>query len=153
MSGPSPKPTALRLLEGNPSRRPIPAQEPKLAPTAPDCPAWVTGEARVHWPEIAKQLEAMTVATTADKFALGLLVDALGQYIAAKKEIEEQGATFTTEKGYVQVHPSVAIMTNAWERVLKCLKEFGLTPAARTKVHVIAENNKDEFESFMEKRA
>lgn len=148
-----PKPTALKLLEGNAGKRQLPKHEPRLAVGAPECPEWVTGSARAHWSDIAQQLKLMGVATSADKYALGLMVDALGDYIAAKKTLEEQGDTFTSEKGYVGVHPCVAIRTNAWERILKALREFGLTPSSRTRVASMGEGKRDEFEDFLEKKA
>ncbi|HYG73464.1 MAG TPA: phage terminase small subunit P27 family [Planctomycetota bacterium] len=149
----TPKPTVLKILEGNPGKRKLNAAEPKLKAAAPDCPVWVSGPARQHWPEIASQLAEMGVSTTADKIALGLLVDAMGQYIEAKRDVEEAGLTFTSEgTGAVHVHPSVSLMQNAWERIVKALREFGLTPASRTKVHAIVEQKQDEFEQFMRAR-
>ena len=153
MPGPAPKPTALRLLEGNPAKRALPKREPNLAAGTPECPAWASKTARKNWIELAEVLKNMGVATAADKTAIGLFVDALSDYLDAKKIVEREGLTFETDKGYKVAHPAVAMKTNAWERVLKIAKEFGLSPAARTKVATVGETKPDEFEQFMGRRA
>ena len=54
--GPPPKPTHIRLLEGNPSKRPINRREPQPEKGAPPCPRWLTAEARVAWKRITALL-------------------------------------------------------------------------------------------------
>ena len=52
MSGPPPTPLHLRLLKGNPGKRPIrPEVEPAQAPTCPDPPPFLRGYASdEYWP-------------------------------------------------------------------------------------------------------
>lgn len=82
----------------------------------------------------------MKVLTTADPIALGLLCDALAEYIAARAEVEKAGRTYETESEsgsvMIRAHPSVAIQADAWRRAKLMLTEFGLTPASRAKVSV-----------------
>ena len=40
--GRPPKPTYLKVLEGNPGKRPLNENEPKPKPSAPKCPAWLS---------------------------------------------------------------------------------------------------------------
>src|SRR5205807_7459629 len=53
--GPQPKPTALRILEGNPSHRPLPANEPQPRVGPPACPAWLYPQAKRHSQLIVKE--------------------------------------------------------------------------------------------------
>jgi phage terminase small subunit len=48
MPGPAPKPTALKLVQGNPGKRKLNKSEPKFC-GAPVCPAWITDVARAEW--------------------------------------------------------------------------------------------------------
>ncbi len=44
--GRKPKPTALKVLEGNPGKRPLNLNEPKPEKKAPKCPSWLEPEAK-----------------------------------------------------------------------------------------------------------
>ena len=44
--GRKPKPTALKVLEGNPGKRPLNENEPKPENKAPRCPSWLEQEAK-----------------------------------------------------------------------------------------------------------
>lgn len=56
-SGRKPKPTAIKVLEGNPGKRELNEYEPKPAKKAPRCPSWLEDEAKKEWKRTAKQLE------------------------------------------------------------------------------------------------
>lgn len=44
--GRKPTPTAIKVLEGNPGKRPLNANEPKPKKKAPRCPSWLEEEAK-----------------------------------------------------------------------------------------------------------
>ena len=97
-------------------------------------------------------LVRMQVLTDADPVALGLLCDALAEYIAARAEVERAGRTYETvsESGGVMIraHPAVAIQADAWRRAKLMLTEFGLTPASRAKVSVADAGPADPLEEW-----
>ena len=64
--GRKPKPTALKLLEGNPGKRPINEHEPIPPKGTVKCPTWLEPEAKKEWKRLAPSLEAMGVLTQAD---------------------------------------------------------------------------------------
>ena len=47
--GPPPQPTALRVLNGNPGRRPLNDREPKPGAGPPRCPPYLDEEAKRQW--------------------------------------------------------------------------------------------------------
>ena len=137
--GRRPRPTALKILEGNPGHRPLGRGEPKPPIGVPPCPKHLRGLARVAWRRIGEQLARMNVATSVDQDALELLVGAYAEYRAATAVIARRGRTYTitTASGrVVRPRPEVGIARDAWRRVRLMLMEFGLTPAARTRVEV-----------------
>ena len=67
--GRKPKPTALKMLEGNPGGRPLNTKEPKPEKKAPRCPSWLEDEAKKEWKRMAKVLENMGLLTEMDMAA------------------------------------------------------------------------------------
>ena len=139
--GPRPTPSAVQKRRGTyrPERR---RGEPTPEVGVPDAPDWLGPEASEHWSEIAELLDAMGVLALVDQIALGLLCDSLAEYVQAK-DIVEQAARAgevkflsTTDKGNVIQHPAVGVKNKAWERTLKMLREFGMTPSARAALKV-----------------
>lgn len=70
MSGPPRKPTRLRILEGNPSKRPLPNNEPQPDPTMPECPDWLMADAKEEWHRVAPELHRIGLLTIVDQTAL-----------------------------------------------------------------------------------
>ena len=67
--GRKPKPTALKILEGNPGKRPQNPFEPVPVKGDIKCPDWLLPEAKKEWKRLAPALEAMGVLTMADQTA------------------------------------------------------------------------------------
>ncbi|KAE8761248.1 hypothetical protein FSO04_04420 [Paraburkholderia madseniana] len=53
MRGRKPVPTALKLVRGNPGKRPIPEMEAHPSPDV-QMPDWLSPKAKLHWPAIAE---------------------------------------------------------------------------------------------------
>ncbi|PWR03080.1 phage terminase small subunit P27 family [Meridianimarinicoccus roseus] len=87
---------------------------------------------------LADLLADMGVMADGDRVALGLLCEALAEWIEAGQTIAQHGATYacTTEAVAVmhRAHPLIAQRADAVRRVQSLLSEFGLTPSARAKV-------------------
>jgi P27 family predicted phage terminase small subunit len=141
--GRQPKPSVLRVLEGNPGKRKINKTEPRPPVCVPECPEWVSADARKYWGEVSEMLHNLGVLTSADIIALALLVDALAQYIGAKEDIAQRGDTQVSESGYECPRPSVAIRNKSVETVVKILAHFGMTPSSRSSIS-IAKNKEPE---------
>jgi phage terminase small subunit len=69
--GSKPKPTALKLIQGNPGKRPLNKQEPIPAGEI-ICPPWVTGYAKEVWDHIGPDLIEQRVMTAWDVYAFGM---------------------------------------------------------------------------------
>ena len=76
MAGRRPKPTELKLLEGNPGHRPLNLHEPKPLKGIPASPIGLNAEGQATYALLAVQLDALGVLTNADGSALELLADA-----------------------------------------------------------------------------
>ena len=49
LKGRKPKPTAIKILEGNPRKRKLNTKEPRPKKIAPKCPVWLDVEAKREW--------------------------------------------------------------------------------------------------------
>jgi len=132
--GRKPKPTALKMLEGNPGKRPINANEPVPPTGEVICPAWLLPEAKKEWRRLAASLEAMGVLTMADLTAFAGYCQAYARWREAEEFITQHGSIFKTPSGYIQQVPQVSIAQQNLKIMQSFCTEFGLTPACRARI-------------------
>ena len=87
--GRKPKPTALKMLEGNPGGRPLNTKEPKPEKKAPRCPSWLEDEAKKEWKRMAKVLEQMGLLTEMDMAAFAGYCQAYARWKEAEEFLED----------------------------------------------------------------
>lgn len=145
-AGRKPKPTGLRIVEGNREHRPINENEPKPQPVAPKMPKYVTGRAAKLWREYAPRLERLGILTEIDGMAFAALCIEFGQYIELRDRGGEPIQEFAT--GARQVAPEVAVAHKCLDKARALFAEFGLTPSSRARLSIAA-SSKDDFEEFL----
>ena len=118
--GRKPKPTALKVLEGNPGKRPLNDHEPIPPKGELKCPSWLLPEAKKEWKRLASSLEAMGVLTMADLTAFAGYCQAYARWKEAEEFITQHGSIFKTPSGYVQQVPQVSIA----QQNLKIMQSF-----------------------------
>ena len=132
--GRKPKPTALKVLEGNPGKRPLNDHEPIPPKGELKCPSWLLPEAKKEWKRLASSLEAMGVLTVADLTALAGYCQAYARWREAEEFITQHGSIFRTPSGYVQQVPQVSIAQQNLKIMQSFCSDFGLTPATRARI-------------------
>jgi P27 family predicted phage terminase small subunit len=136
--------------KGRSGRRPLPievkeargtvehAREREVAARAPgirfpparlEAPDWLDEEGRNEWNRIVAELDKVKVLTNPDLVALANYCEAVSLLINATRTYHTEG--ILKGKG---AHPAVAIARDARNQCLRFAIEFGLTPAARTRV-------------------
>ncbi len=95
--------------------------------------------------------------SVADGTAVGLLAEALAEYVSARAVVESKGATYETVtqtgSAIVRQRPEVALAADAWRRTAAMMQQFGLTPSSRTRITVTLPAMTDPFEEFLKKKA
>lgn len=134
--GPRPKPTNLKLIQGTYRRDRGSANEPIPEPVAPKCPTFLKAEARREWKRISSELETLGLLTQIDRAALAAYCSSWETFVNADKVIREKGLTLLTPNNFEQQRPEIAIRNKALQQMKSFLAEFGMTPAARTKISV-----------------
>jgi P27 family predicted phage terminase small subunit len=161
MKGRKPKPTALKVLEGNPGKRPLPTNEPKPAPLAPKHPAWLHRDAKKEWKRVAPQLERLGLLTSLDMAALAGYCQAYARYKEAEEFLNKHGTTYTVwerdQDGAIkyddsgepilrQMHswPQVQIAHKSLQQIRLFCVEFGFTPSSRGRISVPGAQDSDD---------
>ena len=151
MRGRKPKPTLLKTLEGNPGKRPLNDREPVPPDGIPDCPDFLTDEARAEWFRTAKVLKEMQLLTLADRAALAAYCTAYGRWVEAEKQVQKYGTIVKSpNKGFPMKSPYLTVADQALESMRKLMVEFGLTPSSRSRIKVPGNRDAtDEFDLFI----
>ena len=132
--GPPRKPTALKLIAGNPGKKSLPKGEPKPKIEAPSQPKHLCAEARAEWDRLAPVLVRLKLLSKLDRAAFAAYCQAWARHVEAEEQIAKASALAFTHNGYPIVNPWATISKQSVDQMCKFLSEFGLTPAARTRI-------------------
>lgn len=160
MSGPPPKPTKLKQLEGNPSRRLLNENEPDPIPIIPTCPKFIKGAARREWTRIVPELYQLGLLTKIDRTALAGYCQCYGRWYEAEEQINELGRLskdklkflYKTTNENLVMNPLLSVANKAMEQMHKFLIEFGMTPASRSRIIVKANESDDPLDKLLSTR-
>jgi P27 family predicted phage terminase small subunit len=160
MRGRKPKPTNLKILEGNPGQRPLNKNEPKPKAERLRCPGWLSKEAKREWRRIAPELYRLGLLTVVDRMALVAYCEYWAEYERLQKGINRRGRTYSSRGGkgkgsgkgrYRQQTPEVSMRNKAFANLLKLCAEFGFTPSARGRMSIPGVGEPDEgMERFLQ---
>lgn len=140
-----PKSVAMKRLAGNPGKRKLPHSELKPAPTAPERPTFLRGEARREWKRITAELDRLGLLASTDLAVLAMYCSAWGRYYEAEKMVKKHGMTMTTPNGYQQKSAWLQIADKAHDQLRRLVTELGLSPAARNRVVAEPKDDDDGF--------
>jgi len=152
-AGRKPKPTKLKLIEGNPGKRPLNLNEPKPNPNIPECPDWLLDDAKEEWKRMSVTLQKLGMLTFIDKAAFMGYCQAYAKWKKAEEFIKQHGFTYKFPKKdkegnvisiYIAPFPEVGIARAALEQVRQFCSEFGLTPSSRTRLSMKPDSEDEE---------
>ncbi len=85
--GTKPKPTHLKLIEGNRGKRPLNSKEARTIPSLPAAPPHLTADALEEWNRVADQLHRIGLLSEVDRAALAAYAQAYGRWVQAERAI------------------------------------------------------------------
>jgi P27 family predicted phage terminase small subunit len=152
MRGRKPKPTTLKVLAGNPGRRPLNKHQLQVPVEVPECPDYLDDEAKAEWFRMAKVLQDMGLLTQADRTALAAYCVAYSRWMAAEAQVRRLGTIVKSPlKNFPMKSPYLTVADQALETMRKFMVEFGLTPSSRSRIRVPGDRGAmDEFDAFLE---
>ena len=127
--GPKPRPTALRIIDGNPSRRPLEKGEAKATGTAL-CPRHLSPVAKRRWKRIMLAMPP-GFYSPADEALLAAYCEAWRAHVEATKALADgRSLVVKTANGFA-VSPLVHIQARAASTMATLGTRLGLSPADR----------------------
>lgn len=146
--GPTPEPSILKYIRGNPSKDPLNPNEPTpdLLPEDFPPPEILEGKAVEIWHDMVKRLSHMRVLTEADVPSLTRYCIEGVLYIACYEKVKTAGEEYIHwEKDpnrtdgkmrikYTQVAPWATQMHRHHQAMYQIEREFGMTPSSRSQV-------------------
>lgn len=132
MAGRKPKPTKLKVLEGNPGKQRLPKGEPEPISGMPTPPEYLDEIALGEWERLAGGLHSMGLLYDVDRAAFASYCRAFSMWVGALLEHDHAKAT------------------EAEKQMLKFAVEFGMTPSARARLAIDpGRGKKSKFEGLI----
>lgn len=141
--GPPPKPTPLRVLEGNRAHRPLP-DEPKATPGPCEPPEHLSDAARLVWDTLADELEVKGLLAPRYLPMFEAFCNAVVHYRMAAELVTRAGPVVAGRDGGVVTNPASREVARFGAMVRGFGSDFGLSPAA---VSAIARGTPDQPDS------
>jgi P27 family predicted phage terminase small subunit len=146
--GAKPKPTHLKLLAGNPGKRPLNRNEPKPQGDLHDAPDWLTDEQKAGWTYAIANAPAGLMKRL-DRSALTAFVVAEDLHRQATVAVGKFGLiTKSPSKGEPMQNPYLPIINRQAQIMLKAAAELGFTPSSRSRVEIVGGETEDPAEAF-----
>jgi P27 family predicted phage terminase small subunit len=127
--GPPPKPTPLRVLEGNRGHRPLPP-EPTPEPGPCDAPEHLSARAKLVWDRLSPELEAKGLLAPRYLETFEMFCEAVVQWRIAAELVARTGPVVTGYRGSVVTNPASREFQRYAVLVRAMGADFGLSPAA-----------------------
>lgn len=136
--GRKPKPTALKVLAGNPGHRPL--NESEAAPDellgVPEAPAHLSKDAIEEWDRVVPLLLRCGLLTSIDVDAIAGYCQAYGRWVEAERAVAREGFVVWLPSGCPIQNPNLIAANKALEMMRRFQTEFGMTPSSRSRVAV-----------------
>ena len=135
-AGRPPKPSALKLVAGNPGKRAVNGGEPEpmlLTDLTP--PAHLSERSAEVWRQLAPMLRRLQVLTEADVISLEMLCDAVADYRFAREK-RADNFVVTSSKGSQMVSQWLVAQQMSSKRAEGFMGKFGMDPVSRSRVMV-----------------
>lgn len=144
MRGRKPKPSNLKILSGNPGKRPINDKEPKPKRARPTCPSFLSKDAKALWKKLIPELDRLGLMTVVDTSALSSFCQAWAEFKWTTETLEAEGRTLESPKRGTYPHPAVAMQRSAMQQIRAFSALFGFDPSSRSRISV-PEKTRDEL--------
>lgn len=129
------KPTNIKLLEGNPGKRPINKKEPQPEKELLKCPSWLNNIAKYEWNNLSKQLYNLGLLTKVDKIMLAEFCQSYSRWREAESQLKKDKFLIPTKGGF-KMNPLIAISKIYTSQMNYCIAKLGLSPSDRAKLEI-----------------
>lgn len=133
--GRKPKPTAQKVLEGNPGKRRLTVGEPRPgASQVRRMPRGLSPRAQELWHRLADDMADLGMFSDVDIPAFMLMAEHYAVARAALAIVTEDGMTVVDENGLARKHPLLQVFRDNSTAFRAYATEFGMTPSSRARL-------------------
>lgn len=134
-SGRRPKPTAKKLLAGNPGKRALNTNEPDFGLVLTvDCPIWMGDDGRALWETVCPLLCRERVLAATDIQNLEVYCNAYDQFRMAQQDVKANGVTVPGATGGIVKNPAATVLKEAAAMMATYGGMLGLDPSSRQRL-------------------
>lgn len=160
MAGRKRKPDALKQLAGTDQPCRMNPDAPPVGDGELEAPLWLSDRAAEIFDELKAIVDRMQIASADDVAMLAMLASRLEEIEVCTAVIEDAGRVYisstttnkrdgeTVTKEMVRARPEVAMRNEAMRHAQSLLAEFGLSPAARSKVSAVTPADENPFKDL-----
>jgi len=137
LSGRKPKPTRLKLLQGNPGKRKLNGDEPiaESLSAVPPAPDWMHERAVAVWDNAAAWLVGAKILTHQDLHNLEAFCMAYARWRDAQDHVTTNGAVLENPNtGALYKNPALTVINEANRQMVVFGSALGLDPASRSRL-------------------
>ena len=151
--GPKPKATVIKLITGNPGRRPMNDREAKPKVKIPHPPALLEGDALREWRRITVLLAEVGLITKLDRTVIAAYCQAWARWLECERMLKTTGLIVRTPNGYPAYSPYLAASNKALDQLRQLTEQIGLSGSARSRIRATEPSEgQDETEAFLRGR-
>lgn len=134
--GRKPKPTALKMVQGNAGKRALPKSEPaaEALREVPEPPYWMAEIAAVVWRNVAPWLTETKIMAATDLHNLEAFCVAYQRWREAQDNIDKNGLVVTGAQGGPMKNPACTVANESLRQVATFGAALGLDPSSRARL-------------------
>ena len=142
-------PTKIKLVKGTFRKNRANPNEPIYPSEIPESPKHLNELGKVEWDRMSKIFLNQGLLSQVDMACLASICQLYGRWAQAESDLNESTLLIKTTSGNIIQNPLLGIANTALKLMNKCLLEFGMTPASRSKVSAKkSKKKKDPWASF-----
>lgn len=145
--GRKPKPTHLKVIEGNPGKTSI-SKKKRYVPEGFRVPSDLSLQEKKYWKQLVK-IASHGLLRACDAQALKRYVVALCIYDRAKSDLEKSSLLVRSKNGTPIHNPLLGMLNRQTDILMKLESEFGFTPVSRSRLgfqdHSVLFDDEDDF--------
>lgn len=136
-SGRKPKPTPLKLLQGNAGKRKLNEDEPQsdALSEVPEPSPWLSDMAKEAWTKLAPWLVGSKILTASDLHNLEAFCSAYSRWRLAEEDIAKKGIVVMGLNNEIK-NPACTVANESLKQMVTYGSALGLDPASRARLAV-----------------
>lgn len=137
-------PRKLKIVKGTFRKDRANPNEPDYPVEIPKSPDHLNELGKKEWDGMAKVFFDQGLLSQVDKAALASYCQLYGRWAQAETDLNNSTLLIKTTSGNIIQNPLLGIANTALKLMNKCLLEFGMTPASRSKVSAKKSKKKED---------